>query len=124
MQYFYYSERESVVKVNMLAEEERLEETERDVKWALITSIIMYFISSYMSFLFLGLGFSFGPFTSKVGYYLANVNTLFFILTITSSVICKARFWKTELTYKLTMFFFIFSMALLFIQDLRWLFFL
>jgi len=97
----------------MAMEKERREE--KDVKWILIISLIMFFVLKWW-YLWGGISpyvvFDFWFFT----YF---INILSMILTITFAALSKAGFWETEITYQLTIFFFIVSMALLFVSHLQ-----
>lgn len=78
----------------------KLEDNERNVKWILIISVILYFTSSLLTFIYLGYG-SYYFYSHDAWYHLSHINALFFILTITSSTLCTANF-KKEWTYKLS----------------------
>ena len=91
------------------------------MKWILIISIIMFFASMYFA---LPYYYPDGTrsFLDNVWYVLGRIITLLFLATITTGALFTTNFAKKELTYKLTIYFFIISMGLFFIQFLRMLF--
>jgi len=94
-------------------EKERREE--KDVKWILIVSLIMLFVLKWWYFS----GGSFPYLFFDVWFFTYFINILSVILTITFAALNKAGFWETEITYQLTIFFFILSMALLFVYHIQ-----
>ena len=101
----------------------------RDVKWMLIVSIIILWISwplPYFGYLFFGalrLPFYNLPphYTAiEVAWYVVNrADTLTFLLTITFAVLYTTGFGKRELWYKLSLYLFTVSMILFIITFLQ-----
>ena len=94
---------------------------ERSAKWILIISIIMFFASLFYGQFFFYQGSS-GSFGSIIWLTLGRVNTLLFLVTITVGALFTTSFAKKELAYKLTLYFFVISMGLFFVQFVRILF--
>jgi hypothetical protein len=92
-----------------------LETPERNVKWILVVSLIMFFGSTFIAALY---GVVSVSATRDVWYYLQIIVRLFFILTIGSSALCVANFAR-RWTYISSIFFFGVSILLLFILGLR-----
>jgi len=99
-------------------------EDKRSVKWILIVSIILFFVSlSYSYYPFGGIG-RLSPLSwqEMVWFYYSRIVTLLFIATITMGALFTTNFSKKELAYRLTIRLFILSMVLFFLQFLRVLF--
>ena len=92
-----------------------METPEKNVKWILVVSLIMFFSSTYLAFLYGVLGSSV---TRDSWYYLQILVHLFFILTIGSSALYVANLAR-RWTYVSSIIFFGISIFLLFIQGLR-----
>jgi len=88
---------------------------EKNVRWVLIISLIMFFVLE--SWYFLDRSFPYDSFDFWFLIFLINVLSV--ILTITLATLNKAGFWETEITYQLTIFFFILSMVLLFVSHFQ-----
>jgi len=88
---------------------------EQDAKWILIISLILFFALEAVIYYF--------PYRSYVPFnfwwYIDFINLFFIILTVTFATLNKVGFWSRELTYRLAVYFFIISMALIFISNLR-----
>jgi len=88
---------------------------EKNVKWILIISLILLFVFEGIFYYF--------PYRSYVlfnfWWYVDYLNLFFIILTVTFSTLNKVGFWDRELTYHLSVYFFIISMALIFISNFR-----
>jgi len=88
---------------------------ERDVKWILVISLILFFV-------FEGI-FNYFPYRSYIlfnfWWYIDYINLFFIMLTITFATLNKVGFWDKELTYKIAVYSFIISMALIFVSSLR-----
>jgi len=99
-------------------------EDRRNVKWILIVSLILFFVSLTYSYYPPG-GFGrLSPLSwqEMAWYYYSRIVTLLFIATITTGALFTTNFSKKELTYMLTIRLFILSMVLFFLQFLRILF--
>jgi hypothetical protein len=97
-----------------------LEAPERNMKWILVVSLIMFFGSMYLyaynyAVLSAGLG---SLSTRDVWYYMQIIEHLFFILTIGSSALWIAGFAR-KWTYNGSVTFFAISILLLLIESLR-----
>jgi len=79
-----------------------------NVKWILIISLAMFFISMGLPILFL-YGSSYPAITSRI-------DALFFLATITVATLYTTGFGKKELMYRLAIYLFIFSMGLFFLS--------
>ena len=66
---------------------------------------------------FLDFSFPYAFFDFWFFIYLINISSV--ILTITFAALNKTGFWDTEVTYQLAIFFFVVSMALLFVSHLQ-----
>jgi len=97
-----------------------LEAPERSVAWILVVSLVMFFVSMFLWYLWPLPNYSY-TMTHDVWYYLVVAVHLFFTLTLATSALCLARFVKKWMYYA-TVFFFTVSMVLLFIQGLHALF--
>ena len=91
------------------------EREEKNVKWTLIVSLIMLFVLKWWYFS----GGSFPYLFFDFWFFAYFINILSVILTITFAALNKAGFWETEITYQLTIFFFILSMVLLFVYHIQ-----
>lgn len=96
-------------------------EGQKSVKWILIISIIMFLASMYYTLPYYYPS-SERSFLDTVWYVLGRIVTLLFLATITTGTLFTTNFSKKELAYKLTLYLFIISMSLFFIQFLRMLF--
>jgi len=85
----------------------------KDVKWVLIVSLVMFFVLEW--WYFLDLPFSYGSFDFWFLIYFINILSV--VLTVTLATLNKAGFWETEITYQVTIFFFILSMVLFFVSQ-------
>jgi len=94
---------------------ERETREKRDVKWVLMVSLIMFFVLKWWYILGRPSPYAFFDFWFLI--YLINILSV--ILTITFAALNKTPFGDTEVTYQLTIFFFIVSMALLFVSQLQ-----
>jgi len=105
---------------------------ERNVKWILVISVLMFLIYSwpFPLFRFFG-GFFSLPFYNLppqytqielVWYFINRADVLFFLLTITFATLFMSGFGKKELFYRLTIYLFILSMGFFFITFLQMLF--
>jgi len=90
-------------------------EDQRNIKWVLIISLIMFFVS----FAF-GLPYSYPG--SSIWFFISRVDALLFIATITTGALFTTGFARKELMYRLTIYFFIISMGLFFLGFIRWFF--
>ncbi len=90
-----------------------IEKPERNMKWILIISLILFFWSAYIA-LMSQTTYAFRP---DVWYYLRNVNVLSFILTLLSATLHTAGIERTD---KIAIGLFIVSMSLFFISNLSW----
>jgi len=88
---------------------------EKNVKWVLIVSLIMFFVLKWWCFL----GYSLPYRSFDFWFFIYLINLLSVILTITFATLNKTGFWDTEVTYQLAIFFFVVSMALLFVSHLQ-----
>jgi len=100
-------------------------EMEKNVKWVLVISVIMFFASIFASVLiyvpYYYLPRALSPLDTIV-FYINRIDTLLFIATITTTTIHIAGFGRKETTYRLSLILFIISMALFFVTFLKWLF--
>ena len=85
----------------------------KDVRWVFIVSLVMFFVLKW--WYFLDLPFSYVSFDFWFLIYFINI--LSAVLTVTFAALNKTGFWETEITYQLTIFFFILSMVLLFVSQ-------
>ena len=85
----------------------------KDVKWVLIVSLVMFFVLEW--WYFLDLPFSYVSFGFWFLIYFINILSV--VLTVTLATLNKAGFWETEITYQVTIFFFILSMVLFFVSQ-------
>jgi len=97
-----------------------LEVPERNVAWILVVSLIMFFGSVGIYYLYAVPVFSYAT-NRDAWYYLDVIVHLFFTLTVATSALCLAHFAK-RWTYAATVFFFAVSMILLLVEGLRPLF--
>ena len=88
---------------------------EKNVKWVLIVSLIMFFVLKWWYFL----DSSFPYTVFDIWFFIYLINILSVILTITFAALNKTGFWDTEVTYQLAIFFFVVSMALFFLSQLE-----
>jgi hypothetical protein len=88
---------------------------EHDAKWILIISLILFFVLEGVFYYF--------PYHSYIlfdlWWYIDFINLFVIILTVTFSTLNKVRFGDIELTYRLAVYFFLISMALILISNLR-----
>jgi len=88
---------------------------EHDAKWILAISLILFFA-------FMG-NFYYFPYRSYVlfnfWWFIDYINLFVIILTVTFATLNKVGFMNKELTYNLSVYFFIISMALIFVANLR-----
>ncbi len=97
-------------------------EEQRNVKWIVIISLIMLFVTmTYGPAILLGVYYQY-PRSRDFWFYVNRLDTLLFLATVTTGALFGAGFGKKELTYKLTLYFFIMSMGLFFLGLLRTLF--
>ncbi len=101
-------------------------EEQGNVKWIVVISLIMFFVTmAYGPTIILGPYYPY-PLSRDiwfyVWYYVNRIDTLLFLATITTGALFGARFGKSELTYKLTLYLFIISMGLFFLGLVRTLF--
>ena len=96
-------------------------EGQKSVKWILIISIIMFLASMYYTLPHYYPS-SERSFLDTVWYVFGRIIILLFLATITTGTLFTTNFAKKELAYKLTIYLFIISMSLFFIQFLRMLF--
>jgi hypothetical protein len=107
-------------------------QTERNVKWVLVISLIMFsfFAWPFSGFLFIGSLFSL-PFyhlppnytlIEFVWYVINHADLPLFLLTITFATLFMSGFGRKELLYRLSIYSFALSMAFLFITFLQMLF--
>jgi len=94
-----------------------LEAPERSVAWILVVSLVMFFVSMFLWYLWPFPNYSY-TMARDAWYYLVVAAHLFFTLTLGTSALCLARFAK-KWTYYATVFFFTISMILLFVQGLK-----
>lgn len=98
-----------------------METPERNLKWILVISLIMFFVSTYTALITyptLLYGFQSTSVTRDVWYYLRIISPLFLILTVGSSALWVAGFVR-RWTYAVTVLFFAISILVLFIEGLR-----
>jgi len=100
----------------------RLLEEKRNVKWILMISIILFFVSIFYSYPLYDPGRVPPSFVETVLYFLSRIAILFFLATITMGALFTTNFSKKELAFKLTIRLFVLSMVLFFLQFLRILF--
>ena len=82
----------------------------------------MFFVTMmYGPVIFLGPYYQY-PLSRDAWYYVNRLDALLFLATITTGALFGAGFGKKELTYKLTLYFFIMSMGLFFLGFMRTLF--
>ena len=93
------------------------EKSEKNLKWILIISIVMFFWQTWMTLLMTPGGYYFTP---DFWYYIRNVTTLSFIIPVISAALHTANFWEEEYLYKTSIGAFIVSMSLLFVSSLSW----
>lgn len=100
-------------------------EVEKNVKWVLLVSLIMFFASLFASVL-IYVPHVYPPRAvsplDAIMFYINRIDTLLFIATITTAAIHIAGFGRKETTYRLSLILFIISMALFFVTFLKWLF--
>ncbi len=96
-------------------------EEQKNVKWILIISIIMFFASIGYALPYSYVGGIRSPWDT-LWYVIGRITTLLFIATITTGTLFTTNFAKKALMYKLTIYFFIVSMSLFFVGFLKWLF--
>ena len=93
-------------------------EEQKNVKWILIISVLMFFVSAWLSpslFLFGGYGIR----NDGIWYVISRLDALFFVATITTATLFTVNFGKKEITYKLSVYFFLISMAIFFLVIAR-----
>ncbi|HVP15914.1 MAG TPA: hypothetical protein VMT42_00925 [candidate division Zixibacteria bacterium] len=97
-----------------------MEAPDRNMKWILVVSVIMFFGSMYFyAYYYAILGGLYGSLSTRnVWYYLQIIEHLFFILTIGSSALWIAGFAR-RWTYIGSVCFFAISILLLFVEGLR-----
>jgi hypothetical protein len=93
-----------------------------NVKWILGISLVMFFLSVWLvpSLLYI----PYYPPSTRTAwdtfwYYVNRVDVLLFIATITTAALFTAGYGKNTLMHRLTVSFFLVSMALLFLTFLR-----
>ena len=92
------------------------EKPEKNVKWVLVVSLIMFFWQTLTNpFTTPAYYFTPGPW-----YYIRNVSILSFIVPTISATLYIADFWEEEHLYRITIAAFIISMSLLFVNSLSW----
>jgi len=100
-------------------------EAEKNVRWLLLVSVIMFFASLFASVLiyvpYYYLPRAPSPLDTLL-FYVNRIDTLLFIATITTAAIHTAGFGRKEITYRLTVTLFLVSMALFFVTFLKWVF--
>jgi len=100
-------------------------EAEKNVKWVLIISVIMFFASIFASVL-VYVPYYYPPRTPSpldtLVFYINRIDTLLFIATITTATVHTTGFGRRETTYRLSLILFIISMGFFFITLLKWLF--
>ena len=96
-------------------------EDQRNVKWILIISIIMFFASIGYALPYSYPG-SQRSIWDTISYLISRIDTLLFIITITTGTLFTTGFGKKERMHRFTVYFFIISMVMFFIGFLRWLF--
>jgi hypothetical protein len=94
---------------------ERGKREERNVKWILIISLIMFFVLKWWYFSDYVFPYAF----FDLWFFIYFINILSVVLTITFAALSKAGFWETEIIYQLTIFFFILSMSLLLVSQFQ-----
>jgi hypothetical protein len=97
-----------------------LEAPERNVAWILVVSLIMFFVSMFLWYIWPFPSYAY-TITRDAWYYLIVAAHLFFTLTLVTSALCLARFAKKWMYYA-TVSLFTISMILLVVQGLRPLF--
>lgn len=89
---------------------------ERDVKWILIISLILFFVLEgvfyYFPYRYFYVLFNFW-------WFVDFINLFFIILTVTFATLNKVDFLDKELTYQIAVYSFIISMTLIFVSNLR-----
>lgn len=89
---------------------------ERNVKWILIISLILFFVLEgvfyYFPYRYFYVLFNFW-------WFVDFINLFFIILTVTFATLNKVGFLDKELTYQIAVYSFIISMTLIFISNLR-----
>jgi len=93
-------------------------EEQKNVRWILIVSVLMFFVSAWLSpslFLFGGYGTRY----DGIWYIISRLDALFFVATITTATLFTVSFGKKEITYKLSVYFFLISMAIFFLIIVR-----
>lgn len=91
-------------------------EVKRDVKWLLVTSLIMFFWSTWSTLIMS----SYYYFTAGPWYYLKNITVLSFIITISLATLYTTNFWKAEPIFKATIATYIISISLFFVTNMQW----
>jgi len=97
-------------------------EEQKNVKWIVIVSLVLFFFSVWLApSIYLG---GYYPSTSSrdAWYYLNRLDILFFIATLTVSSLFTSGFGKREVMYKLTVYIFMISMGVFFLSFSRLLF--
>ncbi|MGD0978703.1 MAG: hypothetical protein ABR962_06125 [Candidatus Bathyarchaeia archaeon] len=92
-----------------------LEAPERNVTWILVVSLILFFGSIYIFYMWPNYTY---PAVRDAWFNLYVVDHLFFTLALGSSALCLAHFAEKS-TYYLSILFFAVSMSLLFVLGLR-----
>lgn len=94
---------------------ERDKREEKNVKWILTISLIMFFVLKWWYFSDYAFPYAF----FDLWFLIYFINILSVVLTITFAALSRAGFWETEIIYQLTIFFFILSMSLLLISQFQ-----
>jgi len=93
-------------------------EEQKNVKWIMIISVLMFFVSALLSpslFFFGG----YGTRNDGIWFIIGRLDALFFVATITTATLFSVNFGKKELTYKLSVYFFLISMGIFFLVIVR-----
>ena len=99
---------------------------ERSVKWILAISVIMVLPSIMLGFFMYAPYYSYLPrqptILDNVWLFISRIGTLSFIVAITTATLATTGFWRKDLMYKASVYFFIISMVLLFVSLIKVLF--
>jgi len=91
-------------------------EVKRDVKWLLVTSLIMFFWTTSSTIMMMTGYYS----RADPWYHLRNITVLSFIITTSLATLYTTNFWKAEPIFKATIVMFIISISLFFISNMQW----
>lgn len=103
-------------------------EEQKSVKWILIISIIMFFsgvvygqtlLVPYYAYIYPGAQQSIWD---RIWYTLNRIDVLLFIAAIATGTLFTAGYGRKDTTYRVTVYLFMISMALLFVGFIRLLF--